>query len=136
MEGYCSCGNISVFWHVSECSLRPRACQCSYCLEKGAAYISQPQSQFDLYIKNASTYRTLSHGSNLADFHECTNCDEVVAVTAEINGSLYGVINAKQLSTKDSLEEPVISHFSDQTPAQKIDRWRQNWCHPVFINFR
>jgi len=72
-------------------------------------------------------------GSEAAVFHECSNCGRVVFVTAEIDGELFGALNANQLSNKYGFAESVKLNFGAQSAAQKRERWRENWCHPVLI---
>lgn len=131
----CRCKNIEIDWQLTDRSLIPRSCQCSYCVSKGAAYISKSGSKFSVKIHNKKLHNTLQHGSRYAIFHECGHCDSLVFVTAEINGDLYGVINSKYVRSDFPLAESIKTNFEDQAPETKLLRWRQNWCCPVSIAF-
>lgn len=133
LRGGCHCNNIQITWHVIDFSLVPRACQCDYCRARGARYVSKSGSRFEVSIRDSKLHRTIQHGSNSARFHECTNCDQLVFVTALIEGEMYGVLNAHQLINKAGFGTPVEADYSDQSATQKMHRWRQNWCHPVVI---
>ena len=133
MYGCCDCKNIEIHWQISDLSLIPRACQCSYCAAKGAAYVSKSRSKFEATIHNDNCYGRVHHGSGSATFHECTNCDTVVFVTAEIEGELYGALNAHCLTNPLGFPTPILTHFSKESGATKQQRWRQNWCQPVLI---
>ncbi len=136
MRGRCSCNNIELLWHTVDYSVVPRACQCDYCLAKGAAYVSKSGTAVDVLIHKAGLHRIIMHGSGAARFHECDGCGELVFVTADIDGEIYGALNAGCLNNKLGFPAPVAADFSDDTREQKRERWRQNWCHPVRITLQ
>lgn len=74
------------------------------------------------------------HGSKGARFHECANCGDVILATAEIDGIIYGALNARCMNNDAGFPAAVKTDFSGDTAAQKRDRWRQNWCYPVSIS--
>lgn len=131
--GSCKCKNIEIHWQVIDLTLVPRACLCSYCISKGAAYVSKPHSKFEATIHDDNSYSKVQHGSRSAIFHECTNCKIVVFVTAEIGGEVYGALNANCLINKMGFSNPVSTDFSTESGAEKRERWRKNWCQPVLI---
>ena len=133
IPGSCDCNNIEIKWHTVDHSLVPRACQCDYCRGKSAAYVSKSGTRFDVTIRRDKLHKTVRHGSNSADFHECANCDQVIFVTAEISGELYGALNANHLNNKLGFSASVATEFVPQSAEEKRERWRQNWCHPVVI---
>lgn len=133
MYGSCSCKNIEIHWQTIDYSLVPRACQCDYCRSRQAAWVSKSGSKFEIRIHREALHRAATHGSGCAAFHECCHCGEVVFVTAEIDGALYGVLNANCLQNPQGFAPAVRTEFASQSAQQKIDRWRQNWCHPVRI---
>jgi hypothetical protein len=133
ITGGCDCNNIEISWHTVDYGLVPRACQCDYCLSKAAAYVTKAGTGFDASIRNEKLHSQVRHGSNSAVFHECANCNQVIFVTSEIDGELYGALNANHLINKFGFSAPVKLNFSSQTVEQKRERWRQNWCQPVLI---
>ena len=133
ISGSCECNNIKVIWHTIDHSLVPRACQCEYCSSKDAAYVTKSGTKFEAIIQNENLHKQVQHGSRSAVFHECANCGQVIFVTSEIDGELYGALNARHLTNKFGFAEPVELNYSYQSLEQKRDRWRQNWCHPVLI---
>ena len=133
IRGSCSCNNFQLTWHVTDLSLVPRVCQCDYCAAKQAAYVSKSGSRFEVLIHDEDLHATVQHGSDQAIFHECSNCDEVLCVTALVGGELYGVLNANHLVNRLGFATPVKMDFAGKSAQEKRDRWRQNWCHPVRI---
>jgi len=133
MRGSCKCKNIEVHWHTVDYSLVPRKCQCQYCKEKNAAYVSKPGSRIDVHIHSEHLHKTVTQGTNSALFHECGNCGELVFVTADISGESFGALNANCMENKFGFSAATEVDFSNQTVEDKIERWSRNWCHPVLI---
>lgn len=131
--GHCDCRNIEVIWHTVDYSVAPRACQCDYCLARDAAYVSKAGTRVEVSIHNSKLHRIVRQGSESAEFHECGNCGRIVLATVELDGELYGALNANQLKNPRGFASPVKTDWSGQSAAQKLERWRQNWCHPVRI---
>jgi len=90
--------NIEITWHTIDYSLVPRAGQCAYCAAKSANYITKSGTRFEVLIGSDSYHNEVQHGSNSAVFHECTHCAQVKFVTAQIDGELYGALNAATLT--------------------------------------
>jgi hypothetical protein len=134
MHGSCKCRNIEVHWHTVDYSLVPRQCQCDYCGQKDAAYVSKSGTRVDIHIHSERLHNTVMQGSNSALFHECGNCGQLVFVTAEIDGELFGALNANCMDNKLGFSAPIGVDFSNQSAGEKLIRWRDNWCHPVFIS--
>ena len=133
ITGSCGCNNIQLAWQVVDLSMVPRACQCSYCATKSAAYVSKSGSKVEVSILNKRFHKIVQHGSGIASFHECTNCGDVVVVTAEIDGEIYAAVNANILKVIAKLPKAIKTNFSDQSAVQKRQRWRENWCCPVIM---
>lgn len=133
IRGSCKCNNIEVTWHTLDYSLVPRACQCDYCFSKSAEYVTKSGTKIEVSIRNEKLHRKIQQGSNSAVFHECSNCDQLIFVTSNIDGDIYGALNAHHLNNKHGFSVSVKANFSAQTAEQKKERWRQNWCHPVHI---
>lgn len=135
IKGSCDCHNIEVSWHTVDHSLVPRACQCSYCSSKGAAYVSKSGTSFEVSIRKERLHVQVRHGSNNAVFHECGQCQQVIFISVNIDGDVYGALNARHMHNKLGFSKAVATNFSSQTAEQKLERWRQNWCYPVLINY-
>ena len=131
--GSCRCKNFKVNWHCFDYSMVPRACQCSYCLSKNASYVSKSGTRFEVYIKDKSQHNIVQQGSRSALFHECTNCQDLVCVTVEIEGIQYGVLNSTVLKNKFGFVDSHKMNFEGQSNEQKQQRWQNNWCYPVII---
>lgn len=135
LQGSCGCGNITLSWDADGTILIPRACQCSYCAARRAAWVSQRSTAFHVTIHRPENHRTITQGSRIARFHECTCCKTTVFATALLERESYGILNARCLQQYSRLAAPVTTDFSAQDPERKQSRWRRNWCHPVMIEY-
>ena len=132
IQGGCNCGNIEIDWQPSQAPCAPRACQCDYCISKNASYVSEPNSELSAKINSSELHRVVQHGTNTADFHECSACNTLVFVSSKIGNETYGVINSICLPSIN-FELPINMHFSQESEEERLNRRRQNWCHPVLI---
>lgn len=129
--GHCQCNNFQITWHTIDYSLVPRACSCDYCQDHSAAYVSKSGSQVEVRILKPHFHRTVQQGSHLATFHECSHCQQLVCVSALIEGEQYGALNAAVIANQDAFSATVTCHPETLTPEQKQRRWQQNWSQLV-----
>lgn len=133
MRGGCRCHNFEVVWHTVDYSVVPRACQCEYCLGKGAAYVSKSGTAVKVVVHKAQLHRIVTHGSGSARFHECSSCGDVVLVTAQLGKDYFGALNALCMNNTLGFPPAMHTNYANDTTEVKRERWRQNWCHPVVI---
>jgi hypothetical protein len=100
------------------------------------AYVSKSGSRVEVRIHNEALYKQVLQGGGSAIFHECGSCRDVVIVTVEIAGEIFGALNANCIANKFGFPTAIETDFSSQTVAQKKERWRQNWCCPVRVNIQ
>ena len=140
MLGSCRCNNLQVDWQIKDFSLVPKACQCDYCTSKNAAYVAKPGSKFSLTVKHNNQYRPHQNGrpspnnEPSAVFHECLNCKDLVAVTCEIGGVNYGLINVHTLKQRERFPAVKAYPFVDQELSVRLHARQQNWSSPVTVN--
>lgn len=123
----CPCGNIQIEWNICAQSLQARRCACEYCSLQGGEYVSVPGSTINCKIIDLSGCNIIRQGHGTADFHECTNCGLVI-VTSEIEGELFGVINAKVLDIGKYALGSLIDNHSNETVLDRLARRKINWC--------
>lgn len=133
IRGGCKCNNIEIIWHTVDRSLVPRECQCDYCVDKGVSYVSKSGTQVEVQIRDEDLHHVHQQGTLSAKFHECINCGELVFVTVEIEEELYCSLNANCIQNPFEFGASVKMQLYNQTAAEKRNRWRENWCHPVVI---
>lgn len=131
--GCCKCKNIEVRWYLTDYRVIPRKCQCQYCISKNATYVSETGTRVEVLIHTENLHQVHKQGTRSAEFHLCGGCDELVFVTALIDGELYCALNSNSINNPLGFRSSIKMQFFDQSATEKKDRWHQNWCHPVLI---
>ena len=131
LEGRCHCGNLSVHWQTVDYSVAPRACQCSFCRERDAAWVSKPGSRVRLAVRDTTGYRVVRQGSETARFYECAHCAAVMLVAFDDGEDTFAALNARYLRNPRGFGATVEVDYSGQGEGDKVPRWRANWCCPV-----
>ncbi len=134
IQGSCKCGNFKIKWHSSDYQLIPRECVCNYCQSKEATYVSKCDTKFEVIITNQSLHHIHQQCTQTAQFHECKGCGNLVFVTSDINGALFGSINSACLEDSNKFQPSVSLALSTTTADQKKHKWRQSWCQANIHN--
>jgi len=135
MKGHCRCRNISLDWQTVDQSLVPRRCGCSFCLARDLTWVSKAGTRLRVTVNNPRYHELLRQGTETAEFHRCSYCDQVVFASSEINGDLFAVISAASLHNPAGFAEPVLADFDGEPVGDRLDRRRRNWCGPVRITY-
>lgn len=128
MYGSCRCGNVELHWQLVDHSLVPRCCQCEYCATRELAWVSKSGTRLRSTVRRSAFYRTVTHGTQTARFHECTYCDTPVFASSEVEGDHYAVVNAACVQAPEIFMPARSISFTDETLAQRQKRRKSNWC--------
>ncbi|CCN69383.1 hypothetical protein [Vibrio nigripulchritudo] len=130
--GSCECGSNRILATLPKPieSYEARACQCDFCVPRGAAYLSDPAGT--LFI-SASNLKSQSQGAGLARFWVCQQCDSLVAVTYDFEGKIKGALSISALSS-DLQTRIKVTHASPHllSAEVKTQRWRSLWMDTIF----
>jgi Uncharacterized conserved protein len=135
LKGGCYCGNITADIELTSppSALNPRACDCDFCREHGAAYISDPQGKLTISVNEPSLLGRYHQGSGTADFLFCRQCGVLVGVSFQQAQHIYATINA------NIIEAAGFGNTCSASPkklstAEKMARWQAVWFSRVSIN--
>ncbi len=135
VSGGCHCGNIRVELELARApdSYHPRACDCDFCRQHNAAYVSDPQGSLALRIKDEHLSGRYRQGSGQAEFLFCKNCGVLAGVFYRNDGRLYAAVNAKAVGGGEAFgaEQPVSP--KTLSASEKVRRWREVWFPNVSI---
>ena len=127
--GQCSCGKnkIVVDAAIDFEKLVPRSCDCDSCrsLSLPAAMVSDPKLNISI-VKEGAGLEIRKNGSEQASFLHCKNCDQLLAVGANIEGRSRGAVNAflfKSIKFSETIQ--IRPRLLSQT--EKIQRWKEIW---------
>ncbi len=122
--GGCHCGALRLEYE-SAAPLAPRACQCSFCRERGARWVSDPSGAAKLTLgADAVRYR---FGTGTADFLICGRCGSCLAAVQEIDGGLYAVLNLNAFDDPHEALESEATVFDGETADTRTARRRARW---------
>ncbi|WP_151632456.1 GFA family protein [Noviherbaspirillum aerium] len=134
--GGCDCGTVSI-----EAGLRGdashyclRACDCSFCVKHGAAYLSDPQGRLLIRANAQDSLGRYRQGSGNAECLFCGKCGVLAALVCRIDGRWRGTLNSRMLDEMASFGEPVRVSPKCLSPEEKMERWKQMWFGDVEID--
>ena len=126
-KGLCKCGSVTFTLILPNDigSYTPRACDCDYCTNRNASYLSDPQAE--LYIQSNKPLKKEAQGSEQANFLSCSNCNTLVGVVCSFDTGLKGAVNATLLTKEYQLQSPVTVSPKLLSPDEKLERWEGIW---------
>lgn len=134
LRGGCRCAAMAIEATLTQpaSAYTPRACDCNFCSERGAAWLSDPNGVLRLVQRDDAAALHCRQGSGQADFIACAHCGTLMLVACEMDGRLYAAVNAHVLNAAVFAPEQPASpqHLS---PEAKRERWRQLWFAQVCV---
>jgi len=135
VSGGCYCGNIRLTVNLSQelSTYHPRACDCDFCRKHGAAYVSDPQGELRIQIRDEARVSRFRQGSSTAEMLICRTCGGLVGALYRETERLFGTLNAQALDCRSAFaaEQSVSPKL---LPAdQKAVRWRELWFQDVTV---
>lgn len=134
ITGQCHCGNVSftLCWTSEPATLASRSCKCSFCRPRAASWASVPHAELEIDVRAPALVSRYTFATHTAVFHVCSRCGGVPVSTSQIDGAVYGAINAMTLVGVGS--EIVRSHdvdFADEQLAARLARRQRDWITDV-----
>ncbi len=128
-RGDCSCGAVSVDINLPKPinAYTPRACDCSYCTPRGAAYLSDPTGMVRVHAPGKPGLRKERQGSETATMLLCATCNSLLGAVCEIEGHLLGAINVRNLERHIEIPMAQSVHLSELDADTKVQRWSDLW---------
>lgn len=138
VSGACHCGNIHLQLELSQPpgDYSPRACDCDFCRQHGASYLSDPHGRLQIEVRDAACMGKYRHGSKMADFLFCTRCGVLIGVLYQDGNRLYGTVNCAVLPQAEALGTPVSVSPKRLESSEKSARWTTLWFPDVHITTR
>jgi len=130
LVGGCHCGNIRLDIGLSRAPemYAPRACDCDFCRNHGAAYVSDPKGSLAVRIEDAGKAQRYRQGSGSAECLLCTNCGVYVgAFYRDSDGHEYGTVNVRILGGETRFRAEQVVSPKTLSPEEKAQRWRAIW---------
>ena len=136
LAGGCACGAVAVEVGLSRelAAYSPRACDCDFCCERGAAWLSDAAGFLRLRANAGRGFRIERQGSGQAEFLSCAACGTLLAVCwQDGDGHAYGAINARLLTRRDEFSDEQDASPRLLEAAAKTARWKTLWFPDVEV---
>jgi len=135
LRGGCHCGKVQFEFGtaIAPADFAPRACDCSFCLEHGASYISDPQGSLSIQARGQDSVSEYHQGSESARFIVCRWCGVLVAVVFADNGVSYGVVNVRCIEEGVVFGAPQIVSPQKLGGEEKKRRWAKLWTPGAIV---
>jgi len=132
VHGSCHCGAVRVSY-ASDGPMAGRRCGCGFCRRHGSLYTTDPAGRLSIGAV-AGSLRSYRFGQHTADFLLCAHCGVLVAVAAEIDGALRGVVNLAVMEPPPDLPSDIpVMDFEGESEEDRTARRRRNWIGRVEI---
>lgn len=136
LHGQCRCGNIrfTLACEPMPEQLPARACDCSFCTARGAAWTSIPGAALRIHVADPTRQALHRFATGTADFHICATCDDLPVVTSNIDGQLHAVVNVgtlRDLPERRLLRQPIS--LGDEPANVRLARRKRGWIGDVQI---
>ena len=133
LEGACHCGNIHVAARLARApeTYSPRACDCDFCRQHGAAYLSDPEGALRIRVGDGQLLGRYRQGSASADCLFCRRCGVLIGVAYQQDGRLFATINSRIVLGATRLGEPLAVSPKTLSATEKTARWQALWFRDV-----
>lgn len=137
LQGGCHCEALKVTFTTQSppADIKPRICDCTFCVKHAAAYISDPDGSLAIQAIDEESLGRYQQGTDLTDFLVCTACGVLVGVIADLEGMLLGAVNARCLDDWKSFGQGTVVSPRLLSTDEKINRWKSVWVQDVQIKF-
>lgn len=136
LAGSCACGAIAVEVGLGRelAAYSPRACDCDFCCERGAAWLSDSAGFLRLRTNAGQGLKRERQGSEQAEFLSCAACGTLLAVRwRDDDGHAYGAVNARVLARHDEFASEQGASPKLLEAAEKTARWKVLWFADVEV---
>jgi len=133
--GKCHCANIGVELGLVNApgQYQPRACDCSFCLKHGAAYVSDASGSLRIRIEDPKFTARYRQGNALAEMLLCARCGVLIAALYSRDAQVHGTVNFRVIDSAAGFGSLRPVSPKELSGDQKVSRWLELWFHNVEI---
>lgn len=126
----CHCGNLQATLETGKPprELWLRACQCDFCRSHNMRSLSDPEGRMEIRAVDGDSLNRYRFGLKTADFLICRNCGNYIGALQEVDGRLYGIMNANLTANRGAdFGEAEPRHYEAETGDERAQRRRKVW---------
>jgi hypothetical protein len=133
LTGGCYCGNLRYQLETASRCLELRHCRCDFCRRHGAIGAAPRDGRLRIRVRYPDRVSHYRFGTLTAETLICTTCGVGAAILSEIDGRLYGVVNARTLDGFElPADVPEVS-FEGETLRERLERRKRGWIADVAL---
>lgn len=138
LSAACHCGNLRLDIELSRPleTYNPRACDCDFCRQHGAAYLSDPAGSMAVSARDLDALGTYRQGSGNAQLLFCKVCGVYVGVVYEEAGRRFGALNSQIVLAEPGFATPLTVSPKTLSADAKTSRWKEVWFADVTLEAR
>jgi hypothetical protein len=138
LSGGCHCGNLSIDLELSRepGTYRPRVCDCDFCRQHGAAYVSDAEGSLHIRVKDEQVLSIYRQGSGQAEFLLCKRCGVMIGVLYRNAEHLYATANTKAIDASVAFGPDQGVSPKTLLAEEKTSRWCELWFPRVKLSCR
>lgn len=135
LTGGCHCGNVRIEFRTAKApaGLTPWACDCSFCMKHGAAYVADRGGSLAMEIKDPDTMNEYRQGSRSARCVVCRSCGVLVAVLFDADDGTFGTINYRCFDAGTEFGAPTAVSPQKIQVEERRRLWLKSWIPSVRI---
>ena len=105
-----------------------RACQCDFCRSHNMRSLSDFEGQMEMHVADESKLNRYHFGLGMVDFLICKSCGNYIGAVQEVDGQLYGIMNANLTENRGAqFGEPEIKFYEEETGDERSARRKRVW---------
>ena len=130
INGSCHCGNLQAKLTTDK---KPeemwlRACQCDFCRSHNMRSLSDPEGRMEMQVADGAKVNRYHFGLGMVDFLICKGCGNYIGAVQEVDGQLYGIMNANLTENRGvQFGEADIRHYEEETGEERSTRRKAVW---------
>lgn len=135
LKGGCHCGNLRIEFGTNKSpeDVTPRACDCSFCMKHGAAYVADRSGSLSIHIKDPDAISEYRQGSGSARCVVCRSCGVLVAVLFDGDDRTFGTINYRCFDAGTEFSAPTAVSPQKIKVEERRRLWLKSWIPGVRI---
>ncbi len=130
INGSCHCGNLQAMLITEK---KPeemwlRACQCDFCRSHNMRSLSDSAGRMEMRVRDGSQLNRYHFGLGMVDFLICRNCGNYIGAVQEVDGQLYGIMNANLTENRGAqFGEAEHRHYEEESGEERALRRKNVW---------
>ena len=130
INGRCHCGNLQAKLTTDKQpeDMWLRACQCDFCRSHNMRSLSDSEGRMEMQGKDGSQVNRYHFGLGTVDFLICKGCGNYIGAVQEVDGQLYGIMNAN-LTENRGVQFGEADHrfYEEESKEERAARRKAVW---------